>query len=154
MESISQTQRILRILYFLFFACVGLYWLSMKILFADVKPAELGTMTTVLALIATATAAGVLYIRFSRIPTLLSSPTGVTDKSVARTRFYYMLCFVLCESVAIYGLVLFVLGGNRSHAALFFIGAAALFLFCYPRMPETAAHRQGSRVPHGIPALA
>jgi len=128
--------RFLKLLYFILFATVGLYWMVLEMLAAQIEPAELGMMKTGLAAVAAILGGVVLYLRFSRIGALLTETIGDWSQRLARLRFFYIICFTLSEAVALYGFVVRFLGGERGDAIPFFLGAVVLFLLCYPRVPE------------------
>lgn len=130
-------RRFLQILYFTLFATLGLYWVVLEQLAAEIKPAELGFLKTALAACAAGTGGIVLYVRFSRIGPLLAETTSDLNQRSARLRASYILCYALSEAVALWGFMVRVLGGERAEAIPFFLGAVVLFLLCYPRLPET-----------------
>lgn len=129
--------RFLKILYFTLFGTVGLYWLVLDTVAANVAPREPGMEKTLLAALAAACGVVVLYFRFSRIPPLLAEASGDFGQRLARLRFHYILCYTLSEAVALYGFVVRFLGGSREEAIAFFLPAVGLFLLCYPRLPQT-----------------
>ncbi|MGH9863636.1 MAG: hypothetical protein ACRD35_09470 [Candidatus Acidiferrales bacterium] len=131
----------MKVLYFALFATVGLYWVVLEILAPGLEPRDPGIVKTVLQGVAAATAGAVLYLRFSRIASLLDASTPEPPNRLAQLRLYYILCFALSEAVALYGFVLRFLGGTRQETALFFLGSAALFLLCYPRLPTALGDR-------------
>ena len=135
--------RFLKILYFTLFGTVGLYWLVLELLAANVEPRESGMEKTLLAALAAACGVVVLYFRFSRIPPLLAEASGDFSQRLARLRFHYILSYTLSEAVALYGFVVRMLGGAREEAAPFFLGAVALFLLCYPRVPPAPGSPTG-----------
>jgi len=130
-------KRLTQVIYFVLFGTVGLYWVVLEMLAASVEPRDLGTIKHVLFAVAAGSAGFVLYLRFARIPPLLDQLTGDFSRRFARLRYCYLLCHVLSEAVALYGFVVRMLGGAREEAVPFFVGAVALFLLCYPRLPQT-----------------
>jgi len=127
--------RFLKILYFTLFGTVGMYWLVLEMLAANIEPHELGPMKLSLAAAAAISGGIVLYLRFARLGPLLAETSGDFGQRLARLRFHYILCYTLSESVALYGFVLRFLGGSREEAIAFFLPAVGLFLLCYPRLP-------------------
>lgn len=128
-------KRFLFILYFTLFATVGLYWVVLEMLAPGVEPADMGMMKKGLGAAAAVCAAVVLYLRFGQIATLLADTTGELSSRLARLRLYYIISYTLSEAVALYGFALRMIGADRADAVPFFLGAVALFLLCYPRMP-------------------
>lgn len=130
-------KRLTQVIYFVLFGTVGLYWVVLEMLAASVEPRDLGTIKHVLFAVAAGSAGFVLYLRFARIPPLLDQLTGDFSQRFSRLRYYYLLCHVLSEAVALYGFALRVLGGERADALPFFGASVVLFLLCYPRLPQT-----------------
>lgn len=56
--------------------------------------------------------------------------------ALQRWRTGYLMTYVLCEAVGLYGLVLQFLGFTLSQVAPFYIAAIALLLFFSPRLPS------------------
>ena len=127
--------RFLKILYFTLFGTVGMYWLVLEMLAAQIEPRELGFTRSGFGAAAAATGGLVAYLRFARIGALLAEVSGDFGQRLARLRFHYILCYTLSETVALYGFVLRFLGGSREEAIAFFLPAVGLFLLCYPRLP-------------------
>jgi len=133
--------RLLKIIYFVLFATVGIYWVILEMLAPSLEPRDPGPLKTILQGLGAAVGAAVLYLRFSRIPSAIDPTAPDPAPGLGRLRMYYILSFALTEAVALYGFVLRLLGGAREDAALFFLAAAGLFLLCYPRLPETLGPR-------------
>lgn len=128
--------RFLKILYFTLLASMGLYWVVLEMLTGQREPGDLGPTKLGVQGFAGVVALTVLYLRFVRLAPLLADTTGELGARLGRLRFYYILCYTLSESVALYGFVLRFLGASREEAIPFFGVAVALFLLCYPRLPE------------------
>lgn len=128
--------RLLKIIYFVLFASVGIYWVALEMLAPNLEPRDPGLVKNILQGMGAALGAAVVYLRFSRIPAALDPTAPDPAPGLARLRMYYIVCFALSEAVALYGFVLRFLGGAREDAALFFLAAGGLFLLCYPRLPE------------------
>lgn len=126
---------LLKIIYFVLFASVGVYWVALETLAPSLEPRDPGLVKNILQGMGAALGATVLYLRFSRIPAAIDPVALDPAPGLARLRVYYILCFVLAEAVALYGFVLRFLGGAREDTAVFFLAAAGLFLACYPRLP-------------------
>ena len=124
------------ILYFTLFATVGLYWFVLGFLKRESELSESGILEPVFWALGAVTALAVVFLRFSRIPSLLGATSGELGQRLVQLRASYILCFVLAETVALYGFLLGLLGVSSRDTLVFFLGAAALFMLCYPRVPE------------------
>ena len=133
---VAAVGRLLKIIYFVLFVSVGIYWVALEMLAPNLEPRDPGLVKNILQGLGAAVGAAVLYLRFSRIPAAIDPTAPDSAPVLARLRMYYILCFVLTEAVALYGFVLRMLGGAREDMAIFFLAAGALFLLCYPRLPE------------------
>lgn len=127
--------RVIKIVYFVLFATVGFYWGVLELLATNIEPRDPGTLKWALLAVSGASAVSVLYLRFSRIPTITDSPTTDPAQQLAQMRGLYLVSFALAESVALYGFLLRMLGASRADAVPFFVTAVVLFLLCYPRLP-------------------
>lgn len=134
---VAAAGRLLKILYFVLFGSVGLYWVVLEMIAPGLEPRDPGLVKTILQGLGVAMCAAVLYLRFGRIAPLLGPSALGSSARLAQLRFLHILCYALAESVALYGFVLRFLGGSREDTALFFITSAALFLLCYPRLPQS-----------------
>lgn len=130
-------QRFLQVLYFALFATVGMYWVVLELLGPSIEPRDVGPVKMALQGIAGGTALGVLYLRFARLGPLLADTTADPAQLLPRLRLHYILCYTLSEAVALYGLVLRLLGASREEVVAFFAAAVILFALCYPRPPQT-----------------
>lgn len=128
--------RVIKIVYFVLFATVGFYWGVLELPSSNIEPRAPGPLRWALVALGGASAVSVLYLRFSRLPTLTGSPTTSPAQRLAQMRVLYLLSFALAESVALYGFLLRMLGASRQDAVPFFVAAVVLFLLCYPRVPE------------------
>lgn len=128
-------------LYFALFASVGMYWPMLKLLPGPEEPLELGGLKNVVRLLGVGLTAAVLYLRLSRLPPLLADASLELAQRLARLRFTYLLCYTLSETVGILGFILGFLGLSQAEAVPFFLASVALFLLCYPRIPETPGSR-------------
>ena len=127
---------VLLVVYFTLLATVAMYWFVQELVAADREPAELGLLPTVFLVVGGSTVMGVLVLRFSLIPPLLSAATTELAPRLARLRAYYIVCFALAEAVALYGFVLRVLGSSHEDTIPFYLAAVVLFALCFPRTPE------------------
>jgi hypothetical protein len=126
----------LQIFFFAMLFSLTLYW----VVAAQVAPASahldprLKSLFTAVAALA---AIAVYYVRFVRLERLLAAanrkPASVPWPNLRRA---YVICYILCELVGLCGCVVYVMGAGRRTSALFFLSAASLYLFCYPRLPE------------------
>jgi hypothetical protein len=135
--------RMIKILYFTLFATIPMYWFIQEAVVAGWEPAETGAVKTALLVAGAGTAAVVLFLRYSLIPPLLAGATLEWAQRLARLRAYYIFCFAVSETVALYGFVLRLVGGSRQDAVPFFAAAVALFLLCYPRTPQRLSGPMG-----------
>lgn len=125
------------ILYFALLVTVPMYGIVAEVIAANREPADPGIIKLVLMAVGAVTAAVVLFIRFSLIPPMLHTPTMELTQRLARLRAFYIICFALAEAVALYGLVLRILGAGLGDSILFFAASIGLFLLCYPKTPQT-----------------
>lgn len=129
--------RLLRLIYVALFASVGAYWLVGEVIARQAEGLAPTIIVRVLQGAAGVTVLLVLILRFQRIASLSGTALRSNPAAVlARLRLLYILCFALAEAVALYGLVLRLLGVPSGEATLFFLASAVLFLLCYPRLPR------------------
>jgi hypothetical protein len=87
--------------------------------------------------LAAAIAIAIYFVRFVRIDNMLQEGVGdAGSPDLPHIRQAYIMCYVLCEMVGLLGFVLYVMGGGRYRATLFFLAAAALYAICYPRLSK------------------
>ena len=60
---------------------------------------------------------------------------------VARWRTGYLVTYALCEALALFGLLLRLMGFTLSSVWPYYAGSAVLMLLFWPRMPQQAANR-------------
>lgn len=137
--------RLMRIIYFTLLASLVLYWPVAELVFPKKEARELGIVKNVFQLLAAGTGAGVLYLRFVRIPPVLDDVTGDLATRLARLRLYYLVCHTLSEAVGLYGFALHFLGASRTEEVPFFAAAVTLFLLCYPRTPAAGSPDDSGR---------
>ena len=125
--------RLLRVIHLVLFATVGMYWVVLEQLQLPACGEMPEALHTGFALLALATAGGVGFLRWQRIPAVALDSRLAPEVQRARLRVFYLVCFLLSESVALYGFALRLLGESREGVVPFFLGAGALFLLCYPR---------------------
>jgi len=131
--------RFVKILWIVLLVSVGMYWFILGLLDLPPERSLDPVVEKALAALAAATGVAVLFLRFNLIPRLLARAAAGTEAgtSLATLRTFYIVCFTLAESIALYGLVVYFLGATRDQAAWFFLAAAALLALCYPKSPET-----------------
>ena len=131
----EQTKRFLLILWVVLFVVIGLYWYVLQMIQPSIR--DVTSVGNVILGLAIAMAGVVLYLRLVRIGSILSLATPASAKDLGTLQKHYILCYSLSLSVALDGFVLRFMGATNYQAAPFFIGAVALFLVCYPRLPDT-----------------
>ena len=138
-NELASLYRFVKILWFVLLVSVGLYWPVLGMLDLPPERSLDPVVQKALAALAAATGVAVLFLRFNVIPRLLARVAAGTDPttSLATLRTFYIVCFTLAESIALYGLVVYFLGAPRDDATWFFIAAFALLALCYPKSPET-----------------
>ena len=142
-QNSESLRRFLWIFYGTLFAATILHWIVLSMIVSPVENPLPDLFGYLLGGIAGATALGVLIIRFTRIAALLrpgpmSTPLAVAESLLraGNIRFWYILCYVLIEAVGLYGFGIGLVLGDANHALPFFLGAAALFILCYPQVPR------------------
>ncbi len=139
--------RVTKLLFFVLLSALPMYFFVQEVVATrhEVSSAVAGEgegfrrelLEMLLWVISLGTAAVVLALRFLLMPWLQGSPRLDIPARLNRLRALYILCFALSESVAIYGLVLRLLGGTRDATLVFYATAVFLFILCYPRTPES-----------------
>ena len=134
---------------------ISLYWPVLNIAL-DLEPItgiDPDTLTDLFGGIAAATVPIILFVRFRKIGRLLnydSIATAPTDAERMRRasdlRFWYLLCYVLCESVAVYGVGFALITGIAERANPFILVSLALFALCFPRLPKTQPGRMSGPI--------
>jgi hypothetical protein len=114
-----------------------MYGIVAEVIAANRDATDPGVIKLVLLAVGAGTAAVVLFIRFSLIPPILHTPTMALRERLGRLRAFYIICFALSEAVALYGLVLRIMGAGLDDSILFFAVSIGLFLLCYPKAPQT-----------------
>jgi len=135
LDDFAAFNRFVKTLWFALLVSVCLYWPMLGFLQVSREEPPPAAVLQALTLLAAANATAVLLLRFNRISAILSR-VPLDPSALPQLRTLYLLCFVLAESVALFGLVLCFFGAPREQATWFFIGSVALFLLCYPRTPE------------------
>jgi hypothetical protein len=136
---VAAFNRFVKLLWFVLLVSVGLYWFILSLLELPPERSLDPLVQQILAAVAAATAVAALFLRFNLIARGVSEAAPGTDLSrwLARLRTLYIVCFVLAESIAVFGLVLYLLGAPRVDASWFFLGSAALFAACHPKSLES-----------------
>lgn len=128
--------RVLGIFFLVMFVFVGLWFLLSEFIAPTVPTQVPAVVRNSMMVFACVAGAGALFVRFNLIANVLSreAPGDIT-RALTKLRTYHILCYMLSEATAMSGFVLRFLGARRSEALPFFIGAAILFVLCYPRVP-------------------
>jgi hypothetical protein len=127
----------LKVIYFCLLASVGLYWVALVLLVQDREPVDMAPWRIPLIIEAAATFLVTLYLRYARIGPLLEDTASELTRRLSRLRFFYILSYVLSESVALVGFALAFLAANPNEFLPFFAATIVLFLLCYPQKPKT-----------------
>ena len=90
----------------------------------------------VLTALAAVTAIAIFFVRFVYIEKMLQEHAEASSPKLPRVRQAYIVCYMLCEMVGLFGFVVYVMGGGRHRAALFILAAAALYALCYPQLSK------------------
>lgn len=140
--TVGASEQFLKTVFFALVLSVLLYGVALKFVQIPASSQPPGSMKTGLMVVAGATALIVLYLRFKKIVGLVSvdDATPLTER-LGRIRAVFILCFVLSESVALYGFALGFLGAGIRDVLPFFVGALVLFALCYPRIPADSFGR-------------
>jgi len=140
--TVESTKRYLKIVFFVLVFWVLLYGVVLKRVQIPAASHPPGSMITGLMIVAVTTALIVLYLRFKKIGALLPPDVATPlPERLGRTQALFILCFVLSQSVALYGFVLGVLGAENRDVLPFFVGALVLFALCYPRLSSDSFGR-------------
>jgi hypothetical protein len=126
-------------MYVFLFCVLGLYWYCLWFLLRDRQPVDMsfGFFRTVLAVLAVADGAIVLYWFFFRVKPLLNDTSGQAQRLIPRLRANYIVCWIVSEAIAVYGLASALLTATIADYTPYFLASVALLVVCYPRMPQT-----------------
>ena len=139
----------LRVMYFILLGAVAAYWFAVVEIFdkgllqTPIRVENVGMIKLILALVAVADGGLLLFFRYWRITSLVGGPASDPERFLARLRADYIVCFMVSESVALYGFLLRLIGGDSGDAIPFFLGSVVLFLLCYPRVPPAPGSPTG-----------
>ncbi len=134
-NDLASFNRFVKTLWFALFVSVCFYWPMLGFLEINRDEPPPPAVLQALTLLAAANATAVILLRFNRITASLSR-VPLDPAALPQLRTLSILCYVLAESVALFGMVLYFLGAPREQATWFFLGSVVLFLLCYPRTPE------------------
>ena len=136
MESAGQTtERFLKMIFFILLSSLGVYWVVMQTLHPAARIDPL--LRSVLTALAAVTAITIFFVHFVYIEKMLQERAGeASSPKLPRVRQAYIVCYMLCEMVGLFGFVVYVMGGGRHRAALFILAAAALYALCYPQLSK------------------
>ena len=129
--------RFLKLLHGMLLTSVALYGVALWFLADEIEAREPTLPLWPFLLMAGILAALVLYLHQTRIQPLLRDATREPSQRIVQLRFNYIVCYVLAETVALFGFVTRFLGGSWGEAAPFFVVSVLLFGVCYPRRPAT-----------------
>lgn len=101
----------------------------------SVKLFNLATLIAILMVVAIVVARRFVV---GRTEEALSSPSG-NGSAVVAWRLGYILTYMLCEAIALLGLVLRFVGFSSSQVAPFYLAGIVLMLFFQPRWPAHEA---------------
>ena len=140
--TVEASERFLKTVFFVLVLSVLLYGVALKLVQIPATSRPPGNMNTGLMIVAGTTALIVLYLRFKKIGALLSPDVATpSPERLGRTQALFILCFVLSQSVALYGFVLGFMGAETRDVLPFFVGALVLFALCYPRLSSDSFGR-------------
>jgi hypothetical protein len=125
----------IRIARFVFLASIALYVLILKTLPSNAAPNPI--MFYALTMIAVGEVVAISIVRrilITRSEQILSAQPD-DPKALSRWRSGYLGIYSASTGIAIYGLLLHVLGFTVSQVTPFFVGGFALILFFSPRRP-------------------
>lgn len=134
-DEIKAFNLINKIIYGALLFSVAAYWLVLQLVIvpqAEPAATDFDTLRKFLPWVAGVDALLALYFRFARLGPLLSEVGGDSRRRMNHLRFFYILCWVLSESVALFGFSIPFFTANLEDAATYFIASIALFLLCYP----------------------
>jgi hypothetical protein len=77
-----------------------------------------------------------LYFRYARLGSVLAEVSGDFRRRMTHARMFYIICWVLSESVALFGFAIPFFTANLNDAAPYFVASVALFALCYPKSLE------------------
>lgn len=128
-------------MYVFLFWVVGLYWFCLSYLLQDRQPVDmnLGLVRTIFAVLGVADGAIVLYWFFFRVKPLVNDTSGQVERLIPRLRANYIICWIVSEAIAVYGLASAFLTATIADYTPYFLGSVGLLVVCYPRMPQTVS---------------
>ena len=138
--------RFLKTLYWILVAAaIGyVYVTKMMIDTSDSTVEDFGVMRIAFAVLGLVEGSIPMAIRFFWIPKLLDAPPGEAQESpgdfssrLVRLRYYYILCYVLIESVVLLGLVMGMFSGSLVEGLPYFAAGLLMFALCFPRVPKS-----------------
>lgn len=134
--------RFLQILYGALVVSTVLYWVVLQMIVTPKESPLDESIVYMLGAGAGMEALGILFLRFSVMARLLQPVNPANQKPadehllrLGALRFWYIMVYVLTESVALFGLVAGLLSGDAYQAVPFFAVAFVLFALCYPQLP-------------------
>lgn len=115
--------------------------IGMYVVVGEVAGRHLNTDTTVLYAISFASISVVGAILVVRKTMVLQSEAELAEKpgdpaTLARWKTGYIVTYALCEALALFGLVLRILGFTLTHVWPYYAGSFVLLLLFWPRIPR------------------
>ncbi|MEW5975145.1 MAG: hypothetical protein AB1898_04985 [Acidobacteriota bacterium] len=104
----------------------------------DPVPGGEGILASVLYVLSGLTIVGVFAVRRLVLPAPdeLKTASGDSSEMISKYRMGSIISFVLCEAIALYGLVLAFVSGSMAHLLRLAAVSIVLLLFLYPRNIE------------------
>lgn len=136
-NAVDQNLRLLRVIGAAFLLSIALYAMVGEMV-GPSSAADLGVVHQAMLVAAVITGAAAVFVRrmlagkAEEVLRLHSEDAA----ALGRWRAGQLVGFALAESVALYGLVLRILGGSLRDAAPFYGGAALLLLVFWPKRPQ------------------
>lgn len=132
--------RLLRILQAAMLVSIVLYAVVGEVAGPQHPKAVSPALILILAIVASCTVLAAFLLRrlmvFRSLGVLAHQPSDAV--ALSRWRAGYIVTFALCESIALYGLVLRILGQTLSHSAPFYLAGFLLMLYFGPRRPPSS----------------
>ncbi len=117
------------------FFYVGIGFVLVRILTSRPQSAS-GPLVLVFYGLAAALIGVILWVRKSWLAPVLSSFNENVSSSLSRYRTGYILIFVLCEAITLFGLVLLFLIGSFIHLVYFALLSLVMMAISYPKKLE------------------
>ncbi len=124
--------------------------IGMYVVVGEVAGRHLNTDATVLYAISFASISVVGAILVVRKTLVLQSEAELREKpgdpaTLSRWKTGYIVTYSLCEALAVFGLVLRIMGFTLTHVWPYYAGSFVLLLLFWPRMPQAQTSRSRVR---------